>query len=99
MRVGRAGRKLDDYVATMKSALAEPKALPALSRWAAFVDSLRLSRPIPAFRSYLAALSLAAILVQAYTPSLAASEAEITLRSMRGGVVVGAEGPANSRRR
>ncbi len=87
----------DNYVAAMKAALAEPEASPAPGRWAAFVDSLRFSGPVPAFGAALAALSLAAILVQTYTPSLAATEAEITLRSLRGGAeIVDADGPANA---
>jgi hypothetical protein len=92
----------DDYVAAMKSALSEPEAAPSPSRWASLAsqitESFRFSRPIPTFATALAALSLAAMLTQIYSPSLAASEAEVTLRSVRGGVeLVGSEGPANSR--
>ncbi len=88
----------DDYVAAMKGALAEPIAKPVPSRWAAFVDSLRFSGPIPTFSAAVAALSLAAIMVQTYTPSLSAKEVEVTLRSVRGGLAsVESMGPANSR--
>ena len=88
----------DNYVAAMKAALVEPESLPAPSRWAAFLDSLRFSRPIPALSTAVVTLSLAAMLVQSYPPTMAASEAEITLRSMRGGVEsVESDGPANSR--
>ncbi|MEO5925424.1 MAG: hypothetical protein ABIR70_16505 [Bryobacteraceae bacterium] len=87
----------DDYVAAMKSALAEPIPAPAPSRWAAFAGAFRFSRPVPAFAVALAALSLSAILIQTYNPNLATKEAEVTLRSVRGGSAnVEALGPANS---
>lgn len=82
----------DQYVAAMKSALAEPQPEAASwsTRWAAFAgrftDSLRLPRTVPLYCAALATLSLVAVLSQSYTPSLVAGGSEITLRSVRGGV-------------
>ena len=90
---------MDDYVAAMKSALAEPVPQVAPSRWATFVGQLtyqlRYARPIPVFAGALAALSLAVVLSQ--NPGLEANAAEVTLRSVRGGTEsVAAKGPAHS---
>lgn len=82
----------DEYVAAMKSALAEPvpQAESWSTRWAALAgrlaDSLRLPRPVPVYCAAFATLTLVAVLSQGYAPKLAAGESEITLRSVRGGV-------------
>jgi hypothetical protein len=95
----------DQYTAAMKAALAEPALQPETlswpAKWAAFaghcLESLRFSHPIPVYSAALATLSLVAMLSQSYTPGLAAREAEITLRSVRGGIAATqAQGPADT---
>ena len=89
----------DDYVAAMKSALAEPVPETAPSRWAAFwgqlTYQLRYARPVPVLSVALAALSLVVVVSQ--NPGLEARATEVTLRSVRGGTEsVTARGPADS---
>jgi len=90
---------MDDYVAAMKSALAEPVPQVVPSRWAAFVGQLtyqlRYARPIPVFAGAFAVLCLAVMVSQ--NPGLVANNAAVTLRSVRGGIEsVAARGPAHS---
>jgi hypothetical protein len=92
----------DNYLAAMKAVLAEPVAQPAPSRWAAFTgmigESLRFSHPIPAFSAAVTALALAAALTQSYAPNLSAREADVALRSVRGGLEnVESLGPSHTR--
>jgi hypothetical protein len=93
----------DEYVALMKSGLAEsvkPAAIPWSSRWADWgsrvADAIRFPRPVPAFSAALAALSLAAMLSQSYTAGTA-GDVEIPLRAVRGGLEPArAQGPADT---
>lgn len=95
----------EEYVTAMKAALVEPLAEPApkslANLWQAvsgqFADALRFPRPLPLFTAALAALSLAAMLSQIYPSNPAIKEAEITLRSIRGGADSQSHGPAESR--
>lgn len=92
----------DQYVALMKSALAEPALVrgqvPWSSRWAAFStwlgDAFRFPRPAPALTLALAALCMTVFLSQNYAPGGGDRGTEITLQAVRGSESL-AQGPAS----
>lgn len=92
----------DQYVAAMKSALAEPVPEAESRPIAAFIgrltSSLRIPRPVPLYCAALATLSLVAVLSQGYEFRVGGKASEIALRSVRGGVeATQAQGPAAAR--